>query len=95
MQSESQCWLGLDLPSAGGDIPIELAPWCILYIKERRGMGRQGQRGGEGKEEGEKWFRENLASLWSAIQPLVPSFVFHLLGRDWAVGEDGWTFCHV
>jgi len=26
-------------------------------------MGRQGQTGGEGKEEGEKWFRENLASL--------------------------------
>ena len=50
-------------------------------------MGRQGQTGGEGKEEGEKWFREDSASLWSAIQPLVPFFVFHLFKRDGAVGE--------
>lgn len=50
-------------------------------------MGRQGQTGGEGKEEGEKLFRENSASLWSAVQPLVSSFVFYLLERDGAVGE--------
>lgn len=55
IESESQCWLGLELPSAGKVISIEFGPQFILPKEKRKWMGRRrGDRKRREEGSGEK-----------------------------------------